>query len=223
MNTTMIIGAIVVVIVIVVGGAYLLTNGAIFAMNGTKGASGQGAANTSSLSTTVQPTTTVVTTISPGISANLTVNSTGNNSTLKANATVNATTNTTKSYTVNIAYNASVGGNYLVNATGWTMYLYTPDTPFSGNSTCYSSCATYWPVVHYTANSLVLPPTLNASDFNTIIRTDGTTQLTYKGYPVYYYLGDKAAGQTSGQGVMGIWYVFNVPQIMIPSTANKTA
>jgi predicted lipoprotein with Yx(FWY)xxD motif len=41
-------------------------------------------------------------------------------------------------------------------------------------------------------------------------RTDGTRQVTYAGHPLYRFVGDSAAGQTSGQGLDdfgGAWYV----------------
>ena len=41
----------------------------------------------------------------------------------------------------------------------------------------------------------------------TITRDDGTSQVTYKGVPVYYFKGDAKAGDTSGQGTGGIWFV----------------
>ncbi len=192
MNKTMTVGVVILAIIVVAAGAYLLV----------KGGTNQKAANTSSYSTT-QPATASTTQQSTTTVAEV------NNS------------NATEAYTVGIAYNATVG-NYLVNATGWTVYLYTPDAPYSGKSTCYSTCATYWPPVSYTANSLVLPPTLNASNFNTIARTDGTDQLTYKGYPLYYYLGDRSAGSVKGQGVGKIWYVLNVPKLIIPNSSSGT-
>jgi predicted lipoprotein with Yx(FWY)xxD motif len=48
---------------------------------------------------------------------------------------------------------------------------------------------------------------LNASDFGTITRADGTTQISFHGHPLYYFSGDQAAGDTHGQGIGGKWYV----------------
>src|SRR5207253_10800819 len=39
-----------------------------------------------------------------------------------------------------------------------------------------------------------------ASDLGTITRSDGTKQVTYDGHPLYYFVGDSAAGQANGQG-----------------------
>jgi predicted lipoprotein with Yx(FWY)xxD motif len=32
-------------------------------------------------------------------------------------------------------------------------------------------------------------------------------QMTYNGWPLYYYIKDKAPGDTTGQGVGGTWFV----------------
>jgi hypothetical protein len=50
----------------------------------------------------------------------------------------------------------------------------------------------------------------SASDIGTISRSDGAKQVTYAGHPLYYFVGDKAAGQTNGEGVNGFgapWYL----------------
>ena len=32
-------------------------------------------------------------------------------------------------------------------------------------------------------------------------------QVTYNGWPLYFYAGDTAPGDTNGQGQGGVWYV----------------
>jgi predicted lipoprotein with Yx(FWY)xxD motif len=109
-------------------------------------------------------------------------------------------------YAVNIATLPGIG-QYLVNSTGWALYMYVPDTPNSGKSTCYGQCATLWPIF-YTSN-LTVQPGINISMFGVINRTDGTKQLTYNGYPLYYYEYDTGAGNINGQNVDQIWYVLS--------------
>ena len=106
-------------------------------------------------------------------------------------------------YSVGLAYK-SVLGTYLTNGSGWTLYLFAKDVPNNGTSACNGGCATTWPPF-YSAN-LNLAPGLNASSFSSITRTDGSKQLTYNGWPLYYFAPDKQAGQTNGQGVAGLWY-----------------
>jgi len=50
---------------------------------------------------------------------------------------------------------------------------------------------------------------VKAEDFGTITREDGKKQTTFRGYPLYYWAGDKAPGDTKGQGVGNVWYVID--------------
>jgi predicted lipoprotein with Yx(FWY)xxD motif len=97
-----------------------------------------------------------------------------------------------------------VGGvNLLTNANGLTLYWFAPDT--STKSACYGSCAAYWPPV--TGNPLAGPGVTGR--LGTITRTDGTTQATYDGHPLYTYIGDHAPGQASGNNLNlngGLWH-----------------
>ena len=98
----------------------------------------------------------------------------------------------------------TIGGTtVLANAKGFTLYSFAPDTPAS--STCYGSCAVYWPpVTGTTAAGQGLPGTVT-----TITRTDGSHQLTYNGHPLYTYIGDSAPGQARGNNLNlngGIWH-----------------
>jgi predicted lipoprotein with Yx(FWY)xxD motif len=62
------------------------------------------------------------------------------------------------------------GVNYLTDADGMTLYYYTLDT--NGQSACYGGCAKAWPIFY--TETLSVPDSLNASDFGTITRSDGT-------------------------------------------------
>jgi predicted lipoprotein with Yx(FWY)xxD motif len=97
-----------------------------------------------------------------------------------------------------------VGGvNLLTNANGLTLYWFAPDT--STKSACYGSCAAYWPPV--TGNPVAGPGVTGR--LGTITRTDGTTQATYDGHPLYTYIGDHAPGQASGNNLNlngGLWH-----------------
>ena len=43
-----------------------------------------------------------------------------------------------------------------------------------------------------------------------ITRSDGVKQVTLNGYPLYYYAGDKAPGQATGNGAGGTWHVIKL-------------
>ena len=96
--------------------------------------------------------------------------------------------------------------SFLVDDKGMTLYLFTKDTP--NTTTCYDKCATNWPPL-LTTGDPVAGEGLDASLFGTTQRTDGTTQVTYNGWPLYYYAKDSKAGDTTGQGVGDVWYVIS--------------
>ncbi len=99
---------------------------------------------------------------------------------------------------------ASIGGvSVLTNARGYTLYWFVPDTP--AKSTCYGTCAVYWPPVLGTpaAGSGV------SGKLGTIRRSVGAAQVTYDHHPLYTYVGDSAPGQASGNNINlngGLWH-----------------
>jgi len=100
-------------------------------------------------------------------------------------------------------------GQYVVDQDGMALYMFVPDA--QGPSTCYDDCATNWPPV--TVDSADAVPTagagLDAALFGTVERDDGTFQVTYNGWPLYYYGGDMEAGMATGQGLGDNWYVLD--------------
>ncbi len=97
-----------------------------------------------------------------------------------------------------------IGGvNLLTNAKGLTLYWFAPDSP--NKSVCYGDCAAYWPPV---AGNASAGPGVTGT-ISTINRTDGTTQATYNGHPLYTYVGDSAPGQDGGNNINlngGLWH-----------------
>ena len=101
----------------------------------------------------------------------------------------------------------SNGKTFLTDASGRSLYLWVRDT--TTMSMCSGSCATYWPPLT-TSGAPTAGTGVTASDLGTISRSDGTKQVTYAGHPLYYFAGDKAAGQTNGEGSNGFgapWYL----------------
>ena len=116
-----------------------------------------------------------------------------------------STAGTSRPATVALAHVGSFG-NVLVGATGLTIYHYTPDG--TGMSVCTGGCATLWPPVLVAAGTgPVAGSGLTGGNLGTITRADGTTQVTYKGMPLYTHAGDKKAGEATGQNVGGTWFV----------------
>jgi predicted lipoprotein with Yx(FWY)xxD motif len=109
--------------------------------------------------------------------------------------------------TVNLGGNSQYS-SFLVDGKGMSLYLYTKDTAGSGASTCYGSCATAWPPL-LTTGKPVAGSGVDMSKFGTLTRTDGTTQVTYNGWPLYYFNKDKQAGDITGEGVGSVWYLIS--------------
>lgn len=103
-------------------------------------------------------------------------------------------------------------GDIVVDGQGLTLYVFTPDT--AGSSTCYGDCATSWPPLLTDATPTV-GSGLAADKFGTTTRTDGGNQVTLGGMPLYYFAGDKAAGDVEGQGLSGKWYVVGADGALI--------
>lgn len=98
-----------------------------------------------------------------------------------------------------IAISGSAGiGDVLVDGEGKTLYLFEADT--TDKSTCDGACAQAWPPVT-TKGDPVAGGGVDASQLGTTSRSDGTTQVTYYGHPLYYYAGDTAPGQANGNGL----------------------
>ena len=96
-------------------------------------------------------------------------------------------------------------GSYLTDIKGMTLYYFKKDTP--GKSACEGGCIANWPP--YFVDTVAAKDGLDAKNFGTITRADGKKQTTYKGMPLYFFAGDKAPGDTNGQGVKEVWYVVN--------------
>ena len=96
-------------------------------------------------------------------------------------------------------------GSFLADTKGMTLYWFKNDT--KGVSACSGECVAKWPL--YYRESVAAKDGLKAEDFGTITREDGQKQTTYKGMPLYYFIGDKAAGDTNGNGVKDVWFVVN--------------
>ena len=100
---------------------------------------------------------------------------------------------------------ATVGelGEVLVGANGLTLYAFTKDV--DGASTCLDACAAAWPALTVTEGFAVAAG-LDGAVFTTVERPDGTKQLKVGKWPLYYYAGDGAPGETNGQGVGEVWF-----------------
>ncbi len=94
-------------------------------------------------------------------------------------------------------------GSHLTDAKGMSLYTFKKDSP--GKSACAGECVAKWPL--YFREKVAASGNLKESDFGTLTREDGQKQTTYKGMPLYYFVADKAPGDTNGHEVREVWYL----------------
>jgi predicted lipoprotein with Yx(FWY)xxD motif len=128
----------------------------------------------------------------------------GTTSTTTSSSTTVPAPTTSAGPTVTLKTEVGTAGVWLADQTGRTLYLFTVDK--SGTSGCYGVCATNWPPLT-TTGSVAVAGNAAAGQVGSIKRTDGTTQVTYAGHPLYYFQGDTSPGMTKGQGVQGVWFL----------------
>jgi len=107
-------------------------------------------------------------------------------------------------------------GTILVAADGRTLYRYTVDSKGVNRCSSNATCSKFWPAL------LVKPGTkptagsgATASLLGTIKAAHNMRQVTYAGYPLYFFSGDTAANQVKGQGFESKWYVVNTKGALV--------
>jgi predicted lipoprotein with Yx(FWY)xxD motif len=110
----------------------------------------------------------------------------------------NSTSATPPSKGAVVALGKTALGGVLVDARGRTLYLFEKDK--HGKSACYGACAAYWPPLLSSAKPRP-GPGVRASLLGVTKRADGKRQVTYAGHPLYAFIGDKKAHQTTGEGL----------------------
>jgi predicted lipoprotein with Yx(FWY)xxD motif len=97
-------------------------------------------------------------------------------------------------------------GSILVDARGRTLYLFEKD--HNGQSMCDTACNAFWPAL--TSHGA---PRAGNGVHKTLLTLgkahNGIRQVLYAGHPLYTFVGDKHAGQTSGEGLTNFgasWY-----------------
>ena len=123
--------------------------------------------------------------------------------------------------TGNMVLSRTISGTMvLTNSQGMTLYWFGPDT--STTSNCNGQCATYWPPV---TGPVTAGPGVTGT-LGTITRSNGTKQATYDGHPLYTYVGDKAPGQATGNGLNlsgGVWHEVTVSGSAAPAASASSS
>ncbi|WP_216665256.1 hypothetical protein [Pseudoruegeria sp. HB172150] len=94
---------------------------------------------------------------------------------------------------------AGMAGGVMTDLKGMTLYTFDNDT--AGTSNCYGGCAQSWPPFIAQAGAAAEGP------FSLVTRKDGAQQWAVNGMPLYYWAGDRKAGDVNGDGVGGVWHV----------------
>ncbi len=104
-------------------------------------------------------------------------------------------------------------GSYLTDGSGRPLYLFTKDEQGKGDAKatvkCYDACAAAWPP----ATGTQMPQAsgdVSKDKLGTVERKDGTQQVTYNGWPLYYFIKDEGAAAPAGQDLHaqgGEWYL----------------
>ncbi len=118
--------------------------------------------------------------------------------------------------TVEMKKNSQLGP-ILTDSKGDTLYVFAKDS--GGMSACSGSCAGAWPPLT-TSGTPKAGNGAVASKLGTIKRSDGSTQVTYGGRPLYTYTADASPGDVTGNGVNSFgarWYAVQ------PSGSNAPA
>jgi predicted lipoprotein with Yx(FWY)xxD motif len=121
-------------------------------------------------------------------------------------AATSAPTSTTTALPASIKLGTTTFGSVLVDPNGMTLYQLDKDSPEL--ATCTGACASIWPPVVVAAGATPVAGTgLDATKIGFVNNANGQ-QVVYGGHPLYRFSGDKAPGQTNGQGFAGgIWWV----------------
>ena len=94
-------------------------------------------------------------------------------------------------------------GTILSDASGHTVYLFTPDK--KNKSVCTGPCTDDWPPVAVSGQP-TFGDGIDSSLAKVIKRADGSKQLSYAGHPLYTFSGDANSGDVNGQSIGGVWF-----------------
>lgn len=100
-------------------------------------------------------------------------------------------------------------GNILADGNDRTLYMFLKDS--GSTSECNDACAAAWPPL-VVSGTPTAGSGAETSLVGTTTRSDGTSQVTYNGHPVYRYSGDQKPGDTAGEGLEAFgaeWYVLS--------------
>jgi len=96
-----------------------------------------------------------------------------------------------------VSVNSDIGKVLASSKNGLTLYTFRNDA--KNKSNCYGDCATAWPPFKAAASDKP------SGALSIIKRKDGSRQWALNGQPLYFWAGDSAKGDVTGDGVGGVW------------------
>ena len=115
--------------------------------------------------------------------------------------------------------NATVGKTVLVAASGRTLYSLSGE--HAGTWICTSAaCLKAWPPLVAKAGST---PHGSVGSLGTVKRPGGITQVTYRGMPLYTFVGDHKTGDAKGQGIKDLGSIWTADTTTVSSPAPATS
>ncbi|MER8032491.1 SCO0930 family lipoprotein [Streptomyces bauhiniae] len=96
-------------------------------------------------------------------------------------------------------------GDIVVDKNGRTVYRFLKDKAWPKSvSNCLGACLEKWPAVAPVSEDDTQG--VKKKGLMPFTRSDGAKQMSVNCWPIYTFTGDKAPGDTNGQGVGGTWY-----------------
>jgi predicted lipoprotein with Yx(FWY)xxD motif len=93
---------------------------------------------------------------------------------------------------------------FIADADGRALYLLESGNP--SEITCYDECAGVWPpFLAPQGTPTAGDPAVQAGLIGTARRRNGAMQVTYGGWPLYYYSGDRGTDRPAGQELKDAW------------------
>jgi len=95
----------------------------------------------------------------------------------------------------------TTAGSALAGEGGLTLYIQNQEG--TGDIVCVDACLDSWPALEAPVDA----GDADASLLGEVTRPDGLVQVTYNGFPLYYFVGDSAEGDATGEGLNGVWFI----------------
>ncbi|MET7987920.1 MULTISPECIES: hypothetical protein [unclassified Streptomyces] len=113
-------------------------------------------------------------------------------------------------------------GTVVTDGKGFVLYRFDVDSANPTKVSCYTTCAALWPAA--TTQGNLTTKGIDKSLVSTVKRTDGSTQITLAGWPLYRYSKDDEPKEPYGQGVDGTWWAVspNGAKITTPASSSPS-